>query len=281
MNPLTSRRIKLFLEEVVHLSIASVNFNINLSAHLVKLSIGDDRMIQLTDDVDEKFTIDFMTDAGDGTTEGLSTPLTIDLHSASFMATEAEVKAGLVLDDFLTHAQLKINETLNARIQDSANAWDVNTTAAGSDELNVSGRMFHKLVGAANTTPTVMPTKYDVITFNHQNPQSTDDPDVDGILARDVERYLAYSNVDNTPEVAVYDKKLTATDADFTVDENGYLQFVVNTAEAADLEVIRFQQNATDAKLEKFIGEVGSAERYQLEVRLLEQVTLPARQPSH
>jgi flagellar hook protein FlgE len=226
----------------------------------IRDAFGDDRKIQLTDDVDEKFTIDLMTDAGDGTTEGLATPLTIDLHSASFMATEAEVKAGLVLDDFLTHAQLKINETMNARIQDSTNAWDVNTTAAGSDELNVSGRMFHKLVGATDTTPTVMPTKYDVITFNHQNPQSTDDPDVDGILARDVERYLAYSNVDNTPEVAVYDKKLTATDADFTVDENGYLQFVVNTAEAADLEVIRFQQNATDAKLEKFIGEVGSAE---------------------
>jgi flagellar hook protein FlgE len=216
----------------------------------IRDAFGDDRMIQLTDDVDEKFTIDLMTDAGDGTTEGLATPLTIDLHSDSFVATEAEVKEGLVLDDFLAHAQLKINETMNARIQDDSNAYDVNTTTA--NELNVSGRMFHKMVGAVDATPTIMPTLYDVITFDHENPQES----VGG-----TERYLAYSNVNDTPDVAVYDKKLTAiTTADFTTDANGYLQITVNTAEAADLEVIRFQQNATTTKDEKFIAEVGSGE---------------------
>ena len=70
-------------------------------------------------------------------------------------------------------------------------------------------------------------------------------------------------NVDNTPEVAVYDHKLTATDADFTVDGNGYLQIVITTAaELEDLEVLRFQQNPDDpdALSEKFIGEVGTDE---------------------
>ena len=220
----------------------------------IRDAFGDDRMIQLTDDVDEKFTIDFMTDAGDGTTEGLSTPLTIDLHSDSYIATEAEVKEGLVLDDFLTHAQLKINETLNARIQDDTNAYDVNTTQAGSDELNVSGRMFHKYTATVDTTPTVIPTANDIISFNHVNPQTS---------TGGTTRYLSYTNVDNTPEVAVYDHKLTATDADFTVDGNGYLQIVISTAaELEDLEVLRFQQNPDDpdALSEKFIGEVGTDE---------------------
>jgi flagellar hook protein FlgE len=218
----------------------------------IRDAFGDDRMIQLTDDVDEKFTIDLMTDAGDGTTEGLSRPLTIDLHSDSYIATEAEVKAGLVLDDFLTHAQLKINETLNARIQDDSNAYDVNTTQAGTNELNVSGRMFHKYTATVDSTPTVIPTANDIISFNHVNPQTS---------SSGTTRYLSYTYVDNTPEVAVYDHKLTATDADFTVDGNGYLQIVVSTsAELENLEVLRFQQNATDAKLEKFIGEVGTDE---------------------
>ena len=229
----------------------------------IRDAFGDDRKIQLTDNVDEKFTIDLMTDAGDGTTEGLSTPLTIDLHSDSFMATEAEVKAGLVLDDFLTHAQLKINETMNARIQDAANAWDVNTTAAGSDELNVSGRMFHKLVGSTDTTPTVMPTAYDVITFNHKNPQTTDATDDATVNPTNVERYLAYSNVDNTPDVAVYDNMFTTAadvSVDFTKDSNGYLVVTLDGDHTAtNLEVLRFQQNA-DTLSEKFIAEVGSGE---------------------
>jgi flagellar hook protein FlgE len=219
----------------------------------IRDAFGDDRKIQLTDDVDEKFTIDLMTDAGDGTTEGLATPLTIDLHSDSYIATEAEVKEGLVLDDFLTHAQLKINETLNARIQDDTNAYDVNTTQAGSDELNVSGRMFHKYTGTVDTTPTVVPTASDVISFNHVNPQTS----VGGTT-----RYLAYTNTDNTPEVAVYDKLLT-TSVDFSKDANGYLVVTLDGDHTdAELEVLRFQQNPDDPNLllESFIAEVGTAE---------------------
>ena len=220
----------------------------------IRDAFGDDRMVQLTEDVDDKFTIDLMTDAGDGTTEGLSTPLTIDLHTDSFMATAQEVKDGLVLDDFLTHAQLKINETMNARIQHDTNAYAPNTTAAGTSELNVSGRMFHKYTATVDSTPTAVPTANDIISFKHVNPQTSASPGTT--------RYLAYTNVDNTPEVAVYDHKLTATaGVDFTVDGNGYLQIVIDTpSDLGELEALRFQQPALSGTEEKFIGEVGTSE---------------------
>ena len=218
----------------------------------VRSAFGDDRKIQLTDNVDEKFTIDFKVPAGNGTSQGLATPLVVDLHSDSFVATETQVKAGLNLDDFLTHAQLKINETLNSRIQDAGSV--INTTTA--DELGVSGRMFKKLVGSADATPTVIPAGFDVIEFDHKNPQTTDAVSDNVPVAR--KRFLAYNNVNNNPEVTVYDKKV-ATNLDFSKDANGYLQITLNTAETADLEVIRFQQAATGLA-EKFIAEVGTGE---------------------
>ena len=44
-------------------------------------AFGDDKKIQLTDNVDEKFTIDIKKTAGDGKSTGLTTPIEINIHS--------------------------------------------------------------------------------------------------------------------------------------------------------------------------------------------------------
>lgn len=77
-------------------------------------------------------------------------------------------------------------------------------------------------------------------------------------------RYLAYSNVESTPEIKAYDVATNAVLANITKDaDTGYLKVTIPTAElngVTDLEVLRFQQNAVDGDSQKFIGEVGTDE---------------------
>jgi hypothetical protein len=203
-------------------------------------AFGDDKQIQLTDDIDNSFTIDLKVPAGDGKAKGLTNPITVDLHAAagSIAATADEAKAGLSMDRFLVHAQRLLTDAMNAYIQTDGAIGDDVTAAA--NELNVSGRMFKKEVGAVIDMSQPMPTASDVISFQHTNPQ------VSGGAA--VTRYLAYSNVESTPEIKAYDVATNAVLANITKDaDTGYLKVTIPTAElngVTDLEVLRFQQNA-------------------------------------
>ena len=51
-------------------------------------AFGDDKMVQLTDDVDSTFSIDFKKSSGDGKSTGLPSPIVVDLHADSIV-TEA------------------------------------------------------------------------------------------------------------------------------------------------------------------------------------------------
>ena len=44
-------------------------------------AFGDDKMVQLTDDVDSTFSIDFKKASGDGKSTGLPSPIVVDLHA--------------------------------------------------------------------------------------------------------------------------------------------------------------------------------------------------------
>jgi flagellar hook protein FlgE len=219
-------------------------------------AFGDDKQIQLTDNIDNSFTIDLKVPAGDGKAKGLTNPITVDLHAAagSIAATADEAKAGLTMDRFLVHAQRLLTDAMNAYIQTEGSIGDDVTAAA--NELNVSGRMFKKEVGAVIDMSQPMPTASDVISFQHTNPQ------VSGGAA--VTRYLAYSNVESTPEIKAYDVATNAVLANITKDaDTGYLKVTIPTAElngVTDLEVLRFQQNAVDGTTQKFSAEVGTDE---------------------
>ena len=65
-----------------------------------KNAFGDDKKIQLTDDVDNKFSIDLKVTTGDGLSTGLATPIVVDLHEASIVNTAAEAKAGMTQQIF-------------------------------------------------------------------------------------------------------------------------------------------------------------------------------------
>ena len=222
-------------------------------------AFGDDKKIQLTDDVDEKFTIDLKKNAGDGKSTGLSNAIEINLHSASYAQSDVPtIKEGLEMDDFLTHAQILMTDGLNSYAQSGTG---IDATLA--DELGIDGRMFKKTISTLPMTevPAVggVTTEFDVINVNHLN------EDID---ASAVERYVAYSNINNIPEVKAYDGKTKSADAGstglvFGTDGSGYLTITLNNdVLPTSPEAFRFQQvdvGADDAQTE-FIDEIGTDE---------------------
>ncbi|MGB0601862.1 MAG: flagellar basal body FlgE domain-containing protein, partial [Flavobacteriaceae bacterium] len=225
---------------------------------------GDDKKIQLTDNIDSKFTLDIKKLSGDGKSTGLLTPVEIDIHTASIVQSDvAKIKEGLVLEDFLTHAQILMTEGLNGYTRDGVGA-----DATKATELNVNGRLFKKAVGTAIANNAI-PTAFDVVKIEHKNDQVRANGDkkevaTGGTLGGVIERFMAYSNVNNVPEVKAYDYMLTKTDvplAKFTKSTDGYLEISVATNKIIDKpEVFRFQQNAAAGKTTKLIEQVGSAE---------------------
>lgn len=222
-------------------------------------AFGDDKKIQLTDDVDEKFTIDIKKTAGDGKSTGLIDTIEIDLHSASWAQSDVPtIKEGLNLDDFLVHAQILMNDALNSYAQDGTGI-----DATKSDELGIDGRMFKQTISTLSMTevPTVsgVITDFDVINVDHLN------EDID---AAAVERYVAYSNVNNVPAIKAYDGKTLSADAGstglvFGTDADGYLTITLNNdVLPTSPEVFRFQQSdvSRDGAQTEFITEIGTDE---------------------
>jgi flagellar hook protein FlgE len=225
---------------------------------------GDDKTIQLTDNIDSKFTLDIKKLSGDGKSTGLLTPIEVDIHTASIVESDVtKIKEGLVLDDFLTHAQILMTEGLNNYTRSGAGA-----DATKSTELNVNGRLFKKAVGTAIPNNAI-PTAFDVVKIEHKNDQIKADgtskkEDAGGTAGGVVERFMAFSNVNNVPEVKAYDYMLTASDValnKYGKSSDGFLTVTVPTASIIDKpEVFRFQQNAVSGKTTKFLEQVGSAE---------------------
>jgi len=219
-------------------------------------AFGDDKEIQLTDDIDSTFTVDLKMSLGDGTSLGLATPMEIDLHESTFVTESIETgydpADGLSMNAFLTHAQIQITEELNAYIQDGTT---VDATAA--DEMNVEGRLFKTAIGEKITDA---PRNFDIISFTHDNEAVSN--------AGAVTRYLGYANIDDNPKIKAYDHKLEPAVTAFDVNDAGFLTVTMATADVQDIdyEVFRFQQNADTADggyggtSEKFIDQVGTEE---------------------
>ena len=219
---------------------------------------GDDKKVQLTDNIDNVITLDLKKNSGDGKSTGLITPIAVDMHTASIVESNVTtIKDGLTLDKFLVHAQMLMTDALNKYSQAAAPGEGADGTKAA--ELGVEGRLFKRSVGSAIANNAI-PTAYDVITVAHKN----DDITPTGGAAGDaVNRFIAYSNVDNLPDVTAYDATNSPAKAAYSVDgTTGRLKVTVTTGDLpADPEVFRFQPaNAADVPSAAFISQVGSGE---------------------
>ena len=208
---------------------------------------GDDKKVKLLPDVDNKFSLDIKKTAGDGKSTGLATPIEVDIHTATYVESNVNtIKEGLELDKFLVHAQLLMTDGLNAYAQDGVGADG--TKAA---ELGIEGKMFKKVITNSGIATNAIPTAYDVITVAHKN------DDINSGNA--VNRYLAYSNVDNSPEITAFDAFNKPAATVFGTNSDGFLTVTLadGTLPAAP-EVFRFQPTATNAATTAFMTAVGS-----------------------
>ena len=174
----------------------------------VREAFGDNKKVQLTPAVDNTFSIDLKQTAGDGRSSGLTTgPITVDLQGASLVATAAEAVAGLEMDTFLSHAQVKMTEAMNTYVQGVSPADPDGVNAANVASLGVDGRLFKKLVGGSSVPVAAIPTGNDIITITHKEGHT-------GATLTTTDRYIAYSNPTtgakkNNPEVKAYDLQAT------------------------------------------------------------------------
>ena len=174
----------------------------------VREAFGDNKKVQLTPAVDNTFSIDLKKTAGDGLSSGLSTgPITVDLQGASLVATAAEAVAGLEMDTFLSHAQVKMTEAMNTYVQGVSPTDPDGVNAANVASLGVDGRLFKKLVGGSSVPLAAIPTGNDIITITHKEGHT-------GATLTTTDRYIAYSNPttgakNNRPEVKAYDLQAT------------------------------------------------------------------------
>ena len=116
--------------------------------------------------VDDTLTVDFYTlNTGDGTLSGLTTPVSIDLLSSSYVTEQVGIETSgsspdFTREEFLAHAQVRVIDTMNDYVID------------GTGDLGVNGSLFTRSSGGQMNT---IYEKTDVVTFDYasSSPSST------------------------------------------------------------------------------------------------------------
>ncbi|MDC0912781.1 flagellar hook-basal body complex protein [Paracoccaceae bacterium] len=164
---------------------------------------GDDNKLQVRSNVDDTLTVDFYTlNTGDGTLSGLTTPVSIDLLSPSYVTEQVGIETSgsspdFTREEFLAHAQVRVIDTMNDYVID------------GTGDLGVNGSLFTRSSGGQMAT---IYEKTDVITFDYTSASPTS------------QRHLAYSYYDKTPSLSVYDnKEAVATGKSIVYDSSNNL----------------------------------------------------------
>ena len=117
---------------------------------------GDDKKIQLYQNVDDILTLDFFKlNTTDGTSEGLNEAIEIDLLQNSYVTEFSGIdpegsSPDFTRSEFLTHVQERINEELD----NYAYSFDADGNFVGNAaELGVEGRMFASIKGSEISQP--------------------------------------------------------------------------------------------------------------------------------
>ncbi|SDY31262.1 flagellar hook-basal body protein [Lentibacter algarum] len=183
---------------------------------------GDDKKIQIFQNVDDKLTIDLFKLSADGTLQGLGdSKIEIDLLQDSSVSTlmgmDVEgASPDFTREEFLAHTQTRLIDELNEYIYDADGSL-----GAGAATLGVEERLFVRSIGAAMDGPYDQP---EVVTITH-----TQDTDAGDTVSQD--RYLAHSYYGKRPSLSVYDQKaeLLEVDANGDVGADGNAVVYDNT----------------------------------------------------
>ena len=171
---------------------------------------GDDKKIQVFQNIDDRLTIDLFKLAPDGSLQGLGdNRLEIDLLQPTSVSEQMGLDVegaspDFTKEEFLAHTQTRLVDEMNNYLYDSDGSL-----GSGAATLGVEGRLFVRSIGTAMAEPHNKP---EVVTIAH-----TQDKEGGGVETDD--RYLAYSYYGKRPSLSVYDENTTLE----AVDANGVL----------------------------------------------------------
>ena len=110
----------------------------------INTAYGDDKKVQVVQNVDDVLTIDLQRVNADGTTQDLDTPITVNLLGTDSYITEniadfdiSGASPDFTREEFLAHTQVRINEALNEYAR----------TDSGATALGVSNIQFTRSIG--------------------------------------------------------------------------------------------------------------------------------------
>ena len=182
----------------------------------INAAYGDDKKVQIVQNVDDTVNIQFYKLQADGSSSGLTTAINVDLLTDSYVSTTEGINLtgaspDFTRDQFLAHSQTKVNEALN---QYAVNKYDV---VSNAQTLGVANKLFAR---SAGETMSEVLEATQIVTVEHRTSANTDGS---ADVAKD--RYVAYSYYDKRPNLSVYDEiQEVATDGgntfEFSATEN-------------------------------------------------------------
>ena len=243
-------------DQPVNIDIRPGKYNATQLAAEVERAIneayGDDNKIQIVQNVDDLLNINLFKLNQDGSSSGLNTAITVDLLEASYVSqvdniTLSGASPDFTREQFLAHAQAKINQALNEY------AVDTTDSVTNAATLGVSTDLF------ARSRGTTMPAIFEqtqIVNFDHTT-SSLDSGSVTGESLQKVEKSLVYSTYANRPSLSVYDNKqavdTTGSDGNtiiYNATENTmrvYFTDATSTSNFQQNEKIRIAGNFTNA----------------------------------
>jgi flagellar hook protein FlgE len=191
---------------------------------------GDDKKIQVYQNIDDRLTIDLFKLGADGSLSGLTNKIEIDILQdtsvSKLIGMDVEASSpDFSREEFLSHTQTRINDELNDYIY-NANG----SLGSGASALGVEGRLFTRTIGASMDT--IYP-KPEVIEVTHTEEGAA--PGTQEIS----KRFLSYSYFENRPTLSVYDNKLSleGVDSDGLLDATGNAVVYDNTQNTLTINV--------------------------------------------
>ncbi len=239
-------------DQPVNIDIRPGSYNATQLATEIQRSInaayGDDKKIQIVQNVDDTLTIDLLKLNADGTSTGLTTAVTVDLLGASYVST----REGIVLtgaspdftrEQFLAHTQARLNASLNEYAVNPTN-----DTVDKAAALGVDNSLFYRASG--KTIGTIL-DQNQVFSFNHNqaksasNTASNTNTELQANGAKATQRFMTYSYHGKTPQLNVYDTQTNMANNPGGATANANQSIVYDQSE----NTVRFHFGTTNPPL--------------------------------
>jgi len=192
-------------DQPVNIDLRPGKYNATQLAAEVERSInaayGDDSKIQVVQNVDDTLNINLFKLNADGSSTGLTSSINVDLLGASYVADVEGISLtgaspDFTTEQFLAHAQAKINEALND--------YAVTRSSDSVDGASALGVTKHLFARAAGSKMDAILTESQIVNLKHLV-SSADTPTTATVAASD--KFMVYSYQGKKPNLSVYDNK--------------------------------------------------------------------------